>query len=434
MKGDFSRMTHRPAEGYSRVLMQQGRVQLDADWNEQAAIFLDLVQRLQLDLFGPAAGPADRCGFGLLTSESTLTAATKAQVKAALGTDTIPENEMVFLPGRYYVGGLALDLAAPAALRRQVGFPFDGEGDRKFNTGTWTAVLDVWEDYVCSDQDPHIRDVALGGVDTCGRARLRWAVRVGKSSTAPAVSAVRGQAKVVANPDETEDSLCTISPDARYRGAENQLYRIEIQRGTRANGPPATFKWSRDNGSVVFPVVRSIGPQFWLCHLGRDARSTLTEQDWVEVVDEASAYWPGVGQMAQIKLVDRDAFRVELIPADGTNFIDANSAQAAERRLLLRRWDHRGDLADSGGAIPIGTNEIEIDDGIKVSFDDGDLRPGEFWYAPARIATGQVDWPAPPNEFREPDGPTHFFAPLAQRTGSTVKDLRTQVGRLPMTP
>ena len=451
MKGDFSRMTHRPAAGYSRVLMQQGRVQLDADWNEQAAIFHGMLRRLQLDLFGPAAGPVDHCGFAVLTSESTLAVGAKAQVKALLGSETIPENEMVFLPGRYYVGGLAVDLTAPAALRGQSGFPFGDEADRKFNTGAWTAVLDVWEDYVCAEQDPGLSDVALGGVDTCGRARVRWTVRVGKASAAPTggpaapaggpaapAGAVpkRGVAKVWANPDEAEDALCTISPDARYRSAENQLYRIEIQRGIRADGPPATFKWSRDNGSVVFPVLRSSGPQFWLGHLGRDARLTLNEGDWVEVIDEGSASWPGVGQMAQVTLVDGDEVRVELAPADGTNFVDANAEQAEGRRLLLSRWDHRGDLAKSGGAIPVAAGEIELEDGIKVSFKDGDLRPGEYWYAPARVMTGDVDWSAPPGAegFRESDGPVHLFAPLAQRSANVVKDLRSQVGRLPKSP
>ena len=38
MKGDFSRQTYKKAKHYSGVLMQQGRVQLDADWNEQQAI------------------------------------------------------------------------------------------------------------------------------------------------------------------------------------------------------------------------------------------------------------------------------------------------------------------------------------------------------------------------------------------------------------
>ncbi|MCX6048065.1 MAG: DUF6519 domain-containing protein, partial [Chloroflexi bacterium] len=35
MKGDFTRSTFKPAKHYSSVRMQQGRVQLDADWNEQ---------------------------------------------------------------------------------------------------------------------------------------------------------------------------------------------------------------------------------------------------------------------------------------------------------------------------------------------------------------------------------------------------------------
>jgi hypothetical protein len=35
VKGDFSRDTFDAAKHYTAVLMQQSRVQLDADWNEQ---------------------------------------------------------------------------------------------------------------------------------------------------------------------------------------------------------------------------------------------------------------------------------------------------------------------------------------------------------------------------------------------------------------
>lgn len=37
MKGDFSRAVLDP-DIFSRVLMQQGRVMMDSDWNDQAAI------------------------------------------------------------------------------------------------------------------------------------------------------------------------------------------------------------------------------------------------------------------------------------------------------------------------------------------------------------------------------------------------------------
>ena len=47
MKADFTRKTFNPAKNYSRVLMQQGRVQTDADWNEQ---FAALAHREQAEI------------------------------------------------------------------------------------------------------------------------------------------------------------------------------------------------------------------------------------------------------------------------------------------------------------------------------------------------------------------------------------------------
>ncbi|HEX6608229.1 MAG TPA: DUF6519 domain-containing protein, partial [Chloroflexia bacterium] len=38
MQGDITRSTFRPENHYDGVRMQQGRVQLDADWNEQVDI------------------------------------------------------------------------------------------------------------------------------------------------------------------------------------------------------------------------------------------------------------------------------------------------------------------------------------------------------------------------------------------------------------
>ena len=46
MQGDFTRDTFDPTRHFSRVLIQQGRVQLDADWNEQTAILLHTLRTL----------------------------------------------------------------------------------------------------------------------------------------------------------------------------------------------------------------------------------------------------------------------------------------------------------------------------------------------------------------------------------------------------
>jgi hypothetical protein len=66
MRGDFTRNTFDPSMHYSRVLMQQGRVQLDADWNEQAAIFTHFLRALARDLIGPYGAPAGSAGFQLV--------------------------------------------------------------------------------------------------------------------------------------------------------------------------------------------------------------------------------------------------------------------------------------------------------------------------------------------------------------------------------
>src|SRR5256885_16844092 len=63
MKSDLSRETFDPAKHLTRVLMQQGRVTLDADHNEQVAILLHYLWTLAADVIGPAGGPVDGGGF-----------------------------------------------------------------------------------------------------------------------------------------------------------------------------------------------------------------------------------------------------------------------------------------------------------------------------------------------------------------------------------
>ena len=63
MKADFTRDTFTPLKHFSRVLMQQGRVQLDADWNEQMDIQSELDRSTTRDVVGPSGAPLDGGGF-----------------------------------------------------------------------------------------------------------------------------------------------------------------------------------------------------------------------------------------------------------------------------------------------------------------------------------------------------------------------------------
>ena len=74
-------------------------------------------------------------------------------------------------------------------------------------------------------------------------------------------------------------------PATGYRGAENQLYRVEIHDGGTIGRSTPTIKWARDNASVVFPIVSLRGRTAEVEHLGEDSGSPLTEGDWVEIAE-----------------------------------------------------------------------------------------------------------------------------------------------------
>ncbi len=67
MKGDFSRLTFDRKKHYSDVLLQQGRVLLDADWNEQQRITRYRAETETADAIGPSGVPASG-GLNILTS------------------------------------------------------------------------------------------------------------------------------------------------------------------------------------------------------------------------------------------------------------------------------------------------------------------------------------------------------------------------------
>jgi Family of unknown function (DUF6519) len=257
--------------------------------------------------------------------------------------------------------------------------------------------------------------------------------------------------------------LCTIPPESRYRGAENQLYRVQVHKGGSAGDPNgATFKWSRENGSVVFPIL-SVSPTAQmqatakLGHLGRDRRSTLNPGDWVEFDDEIISLGQKPRMLAQVDTVTRDSMTVTLRAPDGVSSLPAYAeADIGTKRPLLRRWDHRGDPKAFGGALQIVEQDdltkdwIALEDGVQVWFaKGGQYQAGDYWEIPARTATGNVEWPHdhdgngkpildsdgnPIGAAIGPRGTRHYYAPLMLSTGFDPRkntDCRCRIERLP---
>ncbi len=136
MKGDFSRDTFDPLYNFSRVLLQQGRVQLDADFNEQASILLYMLRRLTADIVGPYAIAGGPDAFRVAVEGNAA------------------NRRLVAGGGRAYVGGYLVEVP-------------DGEltftGELEPN-GRYIVYLDVWERHVTYHETAApIREVALGG-------------------------------------------------------------------------------------------------------------------------------------------------------------------------------------------------------------------------------------------------------------------------------
>ncbi len=420
-RGDCSRDTFDPYRRFSRVLMQQGRVQLDADWNEQTSIVLHYLRALGADVMGPHAAPpavdgSRGKGFAIAASGAGFTIAA----------------------GHYYVNGILCENHEPVSYFGQQDLPLE---EAPLEAGDHLVYLDVWERHIHYVADDYIREKALAGPDTASRAKVVWQVKTLNiepglpiadlkkyedflallaAESRPGSAGLRARARRPAR----EADPCLISPEASYRGPENQLYRVEIHRPgevTAATARP-TFKWSRENASVVFPVTAINSEVVSLEHLGRDARFGLKPNDWVEVVDDHTILSNRAETLLQVRDVDTDNRQVTLSGTPGVT-IDADD----DRHPHLRRWDQKG---GDGDGIPVAEGEAESDwlvleDGVEIQFPPpqpdagGNVVPhryqtGDYWLIPARTATGDVEWPSPVGEpeVLPAQGVQHHYAPL----------------------
>jgi Family of unknown function (DUF6519) len=457
MQGDFTRNTHNPDKNFLRVLMQQGRVQLDADWNEQVSILLDYMQTLATDLIGPYGGPVDHCGFeivsatvaklGELSSSSDinkkLTEVNKSELAAQLESSDAEKIDFLIGVGNYYVHGKLCQNQKYELYSRQKYYPF-GSTDKLENDKTYLVYLDVWERHITDIEDeseltPGIREVALGKADTTTRSQLIWQVKTilisddvaanfpselennpeflrtllkSQSRLKPGTGLLKVRAKKQTSADNA-NTPCIISPDSRYRGAENQLYRVEIH--TPGAAGTATFKWSRENASVIFPVQDVNGATITLGHLGWDDRSSLKQNDWVELVDDQYELQGSAKSLRQVDSIDSMEMTVKLKTAFEQS-IDKKS------HPILRRWNQQQNskvkLKEEGTVVIAENSWIELEKGVEIYFTENATSfyaTGDYWLIPARTATGDVEWPGgnlSPTPV-PPHGVEHHYAPLS---------------------
>ncbi|TBW12983.1 hypothetical protein E0E50_01570 [Azotobacter chroococcum subsp. isscasi] len=444
MSFDCSRFSFRPWNDFLGVVMQQGRVQLDADWNEWVA---ELARRLQagsLDTFGPAVVPRETPnGFRIVVQEQGL----------AIG------------PGRIYVDGLLAEnhgtgqiewdrrLAEEAGTGFTLFFeqpylPFNDEDlppqdvGSVFNRpsldgGPHLVYVDVWQREVTYLQSRELVEKAVG-VDTTGRLQTVWQVKLleniedatcaSPDDEVPGWDAIvrPSAARLTTSTGELPDAPnpCLPPPSAGYKGLENQLYRVEIHRGGAqsdthhrvAQGDKATFKWSRDNATVASRVSAIPTPTTIVVEsVGRDGYLRFSNGDWIEILDDWHELHGLPGVLRRIRAdggVD-DATRTITLEAalpTGLFPVDAQGVPVDARNTRVRRWDQAGKVLQADGSVfhdldasgesngipipPAGTS-LFLEHGIQVSFDTepggGLFKTGDYWVFAARATDGTID-------------------------------------------
>src|SRR5579885_117276 len=251
MGADRARKSFDPKQHYRSVVMQQGRVTLEADWNESQSIFGEELRHETLDIVGPAGTPDD--GYRIIVS----------------GTAPTPPFDFSVSAGTMYVGGLRLVLDAPVQYSNQPDW-LDHGGDPDWimpasnPPNNEFVYLLVREQEVSAVEDSALREVALGGPDTAARTRMiQHIVRLptgaadcaGGLKDAEAYWAREGLVFHPATMRLLPQSRLQVSfgtlpppdpcePEATggYLGADNQLIRVQIT-------GPNTLVWGFDDAS-----------------------------------------------------------------------------------------------------------------------------------------------------------------------------------------
>jgi hypothetical protein len=364
VRGDFSRITFLPGRHYSGVLLQQGRVLVDADFNEHEEIERYRLRMLARDLIGACGGPGDGAGF-----EITVDGSGQAVVGA----------------GRYYVDGLLVEN------EKSVVLPAPESGP-----GRYLVYLDAWEASVSALDDPPLRDPAVEGADTSLRLRVVSQIVI---VPADAVLAI----------DESRPTLDVRTGDSGYTGPENTLYRVEIHDGGEAR---ATFKWSRDNGSLVLPLTEIRSDELVAAKTAADELLRLNKGDWLELLDAELELEGRPGQLVQVTAVDVSARTVKVTPATDVGLGGVPRA---------RRWH-------GVGAVPPEEGEaVALEEGIVLRFGGSGYRSGDYWVFSARAENGSVEWPGGPQQAGRVE---HRYCPLGTlkltKKGRWTLDRQTQ--------
>jgi hypothetical protein len=450
--------------------MQQGRVTLEADFNEELAIAGEELREETRDIVGPSGTPDD--GY-LVTPLSN------------------PIFDISVGPGTMYVGGLRVTTPPPVPLAALAeGTPnLDGgvvETSKKFSIGIrytqqtdwldhsddqdWVEIspnnpptnefvyLFLREQEVSAVEDSDLKDVALGGPDTAQRTRLlQHIVRLNDGQDCPSGLAAAekkwkteglafhprnmrlesaARLKVGFSPSGPPPDLCNPQAQSGYLGADNQLIRVQI---SATGAGKLKFVWGFDDASFLYRIDLDPNNK-QLLHLQSrpvDAAHQPRNKQAVEALRSAAelsnreyiASLSGV-----VFTLDQDYnpdTQMISLPAPLTKLPDEYYDSSLTPRVFLRVWQEELDFTP-GTPVDLGNTGLQV----TLQAAGNVFHLGDYWLFAVRPSTPQQVYPERYLQgFQPPDGPRMWACPLGvitwtEREGRLADDCRNQFDNL----
>ena len=428
---DISRMAFDPRKHYSSVRMQQGRVIVDDDWNENERIDNEDRRVGRVEIIGPTGSP-DK-GFSIDNVQVT--------------TDGLIDFDI--LPGSLYLGGLRLEMETVQQEPTPIYETYRTQKDWLQQPPNLHPIpsderidlvyLSAWQRPVGAVEDSELFEVALGGPDTSMRVRNMRRVLIepnvqtmdcakawqnltkkwedeGKGELRKGnerVSSVR--LTVSFSENGVQDDLCKPSVAGGYLGAENQAIRIQL---VDANH----FTWGFDNASPLYRVEVNGNEVTMLTDPKDQAHWPLAGQI-VEILPRSAVLPNGeriaeeqghLSRVASSYNPDEEKFTIPIADSLPANFGREWTSTEPPEYLFMRVWDRGADKTTDpeisftpGTAVPLGKT------GLEITITGVDRVPETYWIIAARPETPNKVVPWQLEVGLPPHGVRRFYAPLA---------------------
>ncbi|HEY3551219.1 MAG TPA: DUF6519 domain-containing protein [Gaiellaceae bacterium] len=425
MSSDRARVSYDPSRHWRGVINQQGRVTLEADWNEAAAIAAESERAQLVDVVGPSGTPDD--GYRV---------------------DVAGAGDLTIRRGTMYVGGERMVLDADLDYADQPDW-IDTAGDSMWvESGVPEGDEAVWlylrEQEVGAVEDPVLLDVALGGPDTSERLRIVQRVvrsATGETSCAGALGDLEksweengftfdpetmrlesaSTLQVSFQEVATGPTLCEPFAQGGYLGAENQLIRVQVASVDRSGAP--TLVWGFDNAYFMYRISDAVVDDaagtttLTLASAPVDSFHQPAALQAVEVLRAAAHLTQETGGADDYVAAATGvvtACATAYNPDEGTLVISTalDADTTASPLLFLRVWQDTIPGA-AAGAVTLGDTGIQV----TLASSSGTFHAGDYWQFAVRPATPTEVSPVYPQRILDapqpPDGPRLWACPLA---------------------